>query len=58
MCPSWLRTIGNFVRPVMDLATRMRYHRSLRRLTQVIEQRESDSCVGKVRHNPTPGAAS
>ena len=34
-----LRTIGNIVRPVMDPATHVRNHRSLRRLAQVIEQR-------------------
>ena len=39
-----LRKIGNFVRPVMDPATHVRNHRSLRRLAQVIEQRGSDSC--------------
>jgi Polyketide cyclase / dehydrase and lipid transport len=38
------RTIGNFVRPVMDPATHVRNHRSLRRLAQVIEQRDGDSC--------------
>ncbi len=37
-----LRTIGNLVRPVMDPATHVRNHRSLRRLAEVIEQRESD----------------
>ena len=35
-----LRTIGNLVRPVMDPATHVRNHRSLRRLAQVIEQRD------------------
>ena len=32
------RTIGNLVRPVMDPATHVRNHRSLRRLAQIIEQ--------------------
>ena len=39
-----LRTIGNLVRPVMDPATHVRNHRSLRRLAQVIEQRAGGSC--------------
>ena len=39
-----LRTIGNLVRPLMDPATHVRNHRSLRRLAQVIEQRDGDSC--------------
>ena len=38
-----LRTIGNLVRPMMDPATHVRNHRSLRRLAHVIEQREGDS---------------
>jgi hypothetical protein len=38
-----LRTIGNLVRPVMDPATHVRNHRSLRRLAQVIEQHDSAS---------------
>jgi len=37
-----LRTIGNLVRPVMDPATHVRNHRSLRRLAGVIEQRDGD----------------
>ncbi|HET9547054.1 MAG TPA: SRPBCC family protein [Desertimonas sp.] len=37
-----LRTIGNLVRPVMDPATHVRNHRSLRRLAVVIEQRDGD----------------
>jgi Polyketide cyclase / dehydrase and lipid transport len=39
-----LRTIGNLVRPVMDPATHVRNHRSLRRLAHVIEQRDGDLC--------------
>ena len=37
-----LRMIGNLVRPVMDPATHVRNHRSLRRLADVFEQRDGD----------------
>ena len=36
-----LRAVGNLVRPVMDPATHVRNHRSLRRLAGVIEQTSS-----------------
>jgi hypothetical protein len=36
-----VRSIGNVVRPVMDPATHVRNHRSLRRLAEVIRQRNS-----------------
>ena len=35
------RAVGNLVRPVMDPATHVRNHRSLRRLAEVIEQDEN-----------------
>lgn len=38
-------TIGNLVRPVMDPATHVRNHRSLRRLAQIIEQRSPARAV-------------
>ena len=46
-----LRTIGNLVRPMMDPATHVRNHRSLRRLAHVIEAR------GRLELTATPIAA-
>ena len=37
-----VRTVGNVVRPVMDPATHVRNHRSLRRLAEVIDQRNGN----------------
>jgi uncharacterized protein YndB with AHSA1/START domain len=40
-----VRSVGNFVRPVLDPSIHVRNHRSLRRLDQVVQRRMGDRTV-------------